>query len=162
MACEILTQGRCEPVFPSKLLQGGKISSDHQNIIVVESSNGNIVLDCQIKSCNSQVAIVKFLHETYQERAQSANVHEKKNTNDLHVELGHPSKVITHATTKSMGIQVNGNFKLCEDCTQGKAEMSRVCKKVAAYSKILGEQLFFHIISPATPNLEVKSIGYLS
>ena len=34
----------------------------------------------------------------------------KKNINNVHVELGHPSETITHATAKALGIQVTGTL----------------------------------------------------
>ena len=70
MACEMLPKVRLN-LFPltCKLLHGNKITSDHQNNIVVESSEGDIVLDCHIKTCNGWVTGVEFLHETSQEGA---------------------------------------------------------------------------------------------
>ena len=54
-----------------------------------------------------------------QERAQLAAALPKKNVNDLHAKLGHPSKVITHATTRFMDIHVTHMFKPCKDCALG-------------------------------------------
>ena len=133
-----------------ELLHGNEIVCDHQNNIVVESSKGVIISDFWIKTHGGWVAGVKFLHETNQEKAQSTTSLHKKNINDLHIELGNPSKVITNATTKLMGIQVTNTFKLFEDCALGKANKSRVCKKAVACSKILEERLFFVISSPST------------
>ena len=48
-------------------LQGNKISSDPWNNIVVNSSKGDIILDHQIKTCNSWVDRVEFLLETVKE-----------------------------------------------------------------------------------------------
>ena len=69
---------------------------------MVKTSDGKIILDCQIKTHEGWVVGVEFLQEISQERAQSATALHKKNTNDLHVELGHPSKTITCATAKPM------------------------------------------------------------
>ena len=44
-----------------KLLQGNNITSDHQVNIVVESTKGNIILECHIKTCENWVARDKFL-----------------------------------------------------------------------------------------------------
>ena len=85
-----------------KLSEGNTITSDHWN--------RQYSLDCQIKSHGGWVARVKFLHETRHEMAQSTTAHKQKNINDLHVELGHPSEVITCIITKSIGIQVTGMF----------------------------------------------------
>ena len=87
---------------------------------------------------------------------QSATAPCKKNINDLHIELGHPSKSITNATTKAMGIQVMGTFKPCKNCTLGKAKWQGVSKKAVAWSKTLGERLFFDISSPLTPTFGGK------
>ena len=120
------------------LLQHNKISNDHQNNIMIKSFKGDIALDHQIMTHDDWVARIKFLHENNQEKTQCITAHKNININDLHVELAHPSKVITNATTKSICIQVAGTFKLCEDCTLGKAKEGRVCKKSVAHSKILG------------------------
>ena len=103
-------------------LKEKRIACDHHNNIVVNSSNDNIILDCQIKTRNGWVARVKFLCKANNEITVSATALLKKNVNDLHVELGHPSKTITHSNAKAIGIQVTGTFKLCEDCTLGKAK----------------------------------------
>ena len=108
-----------------KHLQGKKISSDHQNNIMVKSTDANIILDCQIKTHAGWVAGVKFLPEQSDEMVQSATAPSKKNINNLHVELGHPSKSIT---TKAMHIKVNSTFNLCKDCALGKAKQGAVSK----------------------------------
>ena len=89
-----------------KLSQGNNILNDQQNNIGIKCANGDIVLDCWIKTCDGWVAIVEFLHNINEEKDQSTTVLHKKNVNNLHVKLGHPSKAITHATAKAMGIQV--------------------------------------------------------
>ena len=71
-----------------KLSQGNKISSDKTN--VVSTPNGNIVLDCRIKTHDGCVAGVDFIQNPINERAVSATAHIKQNIKDLHVELGHP------------------------------------------------------------------------
>ena len=139
-----------------ELSEGNKISSDHCNNIMVKSSDGNIVLDCQMKTHDSWVTQVEFLQGTSQERAQSATALYKKNINDLHAELGHTSKTITHATAKAMDIQLTSTFKSCEDCTLGKAKKIRESKKTVGCSKILGEMLFFDVSSPSTPTFVGK------
>ena len=82
-----------------------RITSDHQNNIMVESTNSDIILDCQIKTHDGWAARVKFLYETSNERVQSATASWTKNINDLHCDLGHPSEYFTNATTKAMGLQ---------------------------------------------------------
>ena len=130
---------------------GNKISSDHQNNMVVSSMNGNIILDCQIKTHNGWVVRVKLSQETHEKREQTAMAPLKKNINNLQVELGHPSKSITHATAKALDIEITSTFKPYEDCTLGKAKQQAVSKKAVPHSKILGERLFFDISSPSTP-----------
>ena len=66
---------------------------------------------------------------------QSATALCKKNINE-HVELNHPSKSIIHVSTKAMGMQVMGTFKLCEDCTVGNAKQQGMSQKAVAWSKI--------------------------
>ena len=57
-AHEVLPQGRCKPVLPNMQTFAGKnISSIHQNIMVASTNeDGNIVLDCQIKTHDGWVA----------------------------------------------------------------------------------------------------------
>ena len=103
---------------------------------MVMSTDGNIILDCQIKTYDGWVTRVKFIWEISDDRAQSATAPCKKNINNLHVELCHPSISIIPATTKAMGIQVIGNFKQHEDCALGKAKQQAVSKMPTAWSKI--------------------------
>ena len=118
MDCEVLQQSSCESVFPDmKTFAREKIKSVHKNHIVVHSSENNIIPNCPIKTHDSCVARVKFLQETSPEMTQLANILNRKNVNDLQVELGHPSNVITQATAKSMGINVT--FKSCKSYTRG-------------------------------------------
>ena len=96
-----------------------------------------------------------------EDRTQSATALHKKNINDLHVEVGHPSQSITHATAKVMGIQVTSTFKPCEDFTLGKVNENGVSKKAVACSKFLGKRLFFDINSPSTLTFEGKKYWQL-
>ena len=66
--------------------------------------DGNIILNRQIKAHDGWVDGVIFLQETGNDRVQSATAPWKENINNFHVELSHPSKFITCATTKTMGI----------------------------------------------------------
>ena len=109
-----------------ELLQGNRIASDHHNNIVVNTLNGDIILDCQIKSHDGRVTRDDFLCKANNEKTVSATTLLKKNVNDQHVELVHPSKTITHAMAKDLGIQVTGTFKSCEDCALGKAKQCAV------------------------------------
>ena len=88
---------------------------------------------------------------------QSTAVPCKKNVNDLHIELSHPSKSITHTTAKAMGIQVTGIFKPYEDYAMGKAKQQGISKKAVAQSKILGKRLFIDVSSPSTPSFGDKN-----
>ena len=145
-----------------ELLQRNKISRDHQNNIVVKSIKGNIILDCQIKTWDDCIARIEFLQETVEEWAQSGTVSCKKNINDLHIEIGHPSESISHAITKDMGIQVMGTFKLCEDCALGMAKHQGVSKQALAWSKFLKEKLLFNLNTLSLLLLVVRSMGYWS
>ena len=90
-----------------KLLQENEIKSDHRNNIMVQFSNGGIILDCWIKICDGWVAEVKFLWETGHKRTQLAKTSTRKDITGLHIKLGHPSEVITIATGKSIGINLS-------------------------------------------------------
>ena len=123
---------------------------------MVNTLTGNIILDCRIKTHDGWVAGVNFLRDSNNERAVSVTALHKKNINDLHIELGHPSKTITHITAKALGIQVTGMFEPCEDCALGKAKQWSVSKKAVPWLQILGERLFFDISSPSTPTFGGK------
>ena len=140
--------------------QRNNISSDCQNNIMVSSMNSNIIFDCWIKSHDDWLAGVKFLQETSDKMAQSATALCKKNINNLHVELKHPSKSITYVTAKTLGIQVSGTFKPCEGCTLGIVKQQAKSKKAVSHSKILGKRFFFNISSLSTPLLAVCDTGY--
>ena len=86
-----------------KLLQGKAVVCYMESIII---------LDYQINTHDSFVARVNFLQATSDEMTQSAAAPCKKNDNNLHAELGHPSKSISHATAKALGIQVTSTFNL--------------------------------------------------
>ena len=92
----------------------------------------------------------------HNEKTQTATTLCKKNINNLHVELRHPSETITHATAKALSIKVINTFQLCEDCVLGKSKQCTVSKKVVPHSKIMGKRLFFDISSPSTPTFGSK------
>ena len=143
MACEVLPYCRCKPVFLNvQTLTGNKISSNQLNNIMINTPTGNIRLDHQIKTCNGWVAGVDFLWASNDERAVSATAPFKRNVNDLHIELGHPSEAITRSTTNGLGIQVTGMFKPCKDCALVKAKQCAVSKKAVLHLQILGERFF--------------------
>ena len=120
------------------------------------TSNDDIILDCQIKTCDGWVAGVDFLWASNDKRAVLAMTLPKKDINDLHIELGHPSEAITWSTAKALGIEVTGMFKSCEDCALGKAKQCTVSKKAVPLLQVWGERLFFDISSPSTPTFGRK------
>ena len=89
---------------------------------MINTPNGDIVLDRQIKTHGSWVAGVDFLRASVDNRAVSATALPKQNINNLHVELGHPLEAIMRSTAKDLGIQVTGTFKPSKECTLGKAK----------------------------------------
>ena len=105
-----------------ELSRGNRISSDEANNIVITTPNGNIVLDRRIKTHDGWVAGVDFLRNVTDEKAVSATALIKRDINDLHVALGHPSEAITRSTAKNFNIQVTGTFEPCEDCATVKVK----------------------------------------
>ena len=93
--------------------------------------DGDIILDCCIKTHDGWVVRVKLLGKS-DNSAQLATAPFRKYIYALHVELGHPSKSITHTTAKVIGIQVTTIFQSCEDCTLDKAKQGAVHKKAVA------------------------------
>ena len=142
MACEVLPQGRFS--LTCELSHENKIASDQQNNIVVNTPTDNIILDCWIKTCDSWVAGVDFLCKTNDERAVSATTLPKRNINNLHIELGHPSKTITHATVKALSIQVTSTFQPCEDCTLAKAKQWAFSKAVPHSKNFRGKAFLWY------------------
>ena len=140
-----------------KLLQGSKILSDCKNNIITQSTGGNIILACRLKTHNGWIASVKFLQETGHERSHlTKSLIQKKDINILDAELGHPSKVITYATGRAMKLHLTGMFSLCEYYALGKARKGNISKKTAERLKSFGERLFFDISSPSTPTIGGK------
>ena len=78
---------------------------------MVNTSTGNIILDCRIKTHDGWVAGVDFFCKAYDEWAVSATTLPKRTVNNLHVDLDHPSETITQATTKALSIQVTSTIK---------------------------------------------------
>ena len=102
MACEVLHQSRYDSALPNiQFSQGNKIKDDPGNNIMIQSSNGNIILDYQGKTHDGWVARVEFLQETGHIKGQLAKLLIRNDINDLHIELSHPSEVITHASNGS-------------------------------------------------------------
>ena len=97
-----------------KLSQGSNILSDCKSNIVIQSESGNIIIDCQIKTCDGWLAEVEFLQDIGPERAQLAMSSVQRNI--MHVKLCHPSKVITLATGRAMDLHLSGTFNPCESC----------------------------------------------
>ena len=137
-----------------KLLQGNKISSDHN--IVGNTLTSDIILDHQIKTCDGWVAGVNILQDNNNDRAVSATALPKRSINNLHVELCHSFEKITLITTNALSIQVTSTFKLCEDFALHKANQCAVSKKDVPQMQILGEGLIFNISSPSTPTFDRK------
>ena len=123
---------------------------------MVNTPTGDTILDHWIKTHNGWVARVDFLCEANNKRAISFTAVPKRNINNLHDDLGYPSKTITQAITKSLGIQVTGTIKPCEGCALSKARHWVVSKKAVPHSKILSEKLVFDISSPTTPTFGGK------
>ena len=103
-----------------ELLQGNMISSNNANNIVMITPIGNIFLDRRIS--DSWVAGVNFYRNAINKKDVFVTAFVKRDINNLHVELSHPSEAIMRSTAKNFGIQVTGTFRPCEDCALGKAE----------------------------------------
>ena len=96
--------------------EGTRLKSDKKNIMT-HSSEGNIILDLHIKIHDNWVVGVESLWETGQESMLFSNTFIRKEIYYLNTKLSHPSEVITHTTTKIMGIHITRTFKPCEDCS---------------------------------------------
>ena len=147
MAHKALHQGRCKPVFPDmQNLTGGKTEKQPQEKYFGAIFKRQYGLRLSFKTGDSQVARVKFLWETGNKRAQWANAFTKKDINDLHAHLGHPS----------IWICLTGMFRLWENCALGKAKKGFISKKAVVCSKILAAKIYFDISSPLTPTFGDK------
>ena len=94
-----------------------------------------------IKTHYNWVAIVKFLQEVSDKRAQSATAPHKKNINNLHVELGHPSESITHPPLKpsvSKSLVPSNHVKIAH----GSKPNNKQCAKKMLLDQKLRERVF--------------------
>ena len=124
---------------------------------MIQSTGGDIILDYQIKTHDWCIARVEFLQETLPKRAHLAKLlMQKKDINVLYAELVHPSDIITHATSKTMGLHLTITFNTCEDCALGKAKRAMLVKQLSSTPNFLGERPFFDISSPLTTTLGGK------
>ena len=123
-------------------LQENMTKGDHRNNIMVQSSKRDIILDCCIMTCDDQQPELN----SFKKLAMKVPSSPRKILMTYK-----PSYVITHATTKAMGIHLTGTFRPCKDCAIGNEKMGCIGKKDVVRSKILRERLFFDINSPFTP-----------
>ena len=86
-------------------LAGKKIASDQHNNIVVNTPTGDIILDPQIKTHDGWVTGVDFLCKAKNERAVSATTLPKRNVNNIHIELGHPSETSPEQLLKPLAFK---------------------------------------------------------
>ena len=124
------------------LLQGDKTKIDHKNNIVIQSFNCNIILGCQIKTHDYWIARVEFFQETGHERSQLVRSSTEKDIYVLHIDLGHPSKVITYENGREMGLHLTGIFKPHEDCTPGMTKEGHIIKGCQALQNLGREAVF--------------------
>ena len=83
-----------------KLLQGRTLSNDHQNNIMVNSTHGNIIVNCWIKTYDGWEARVNFLGKQWWEGTISYSPLQEKYQQPPYW-TQHPSQSITHATAKA-------------------------------------------------------------
>ena len=69
------------------------------------------------------------------------------NVNRLHNQLAHCCEATTRKTAKSLGYELTGDYKVCEDCVKGKAKQKKLPKSVESKSTKPGEMMMFDISS---------------
>ena len=104
----LLNRVRKQEQTCSELAQEAKMSSDSMKNIVLDTSDGWIVIDWRITARDEWVAEVDFIHEDFCEKA-NAVIQKKKVINEFHLELGQPLKAITRTTGKDLNL----NWQVC-------------------------------------------------
>jgi hypothetical protein len=69
----------------------------------------------------------------------------KEDINKFHRKLGHPSKEITIATAKHLGVKLDGSWDECEECMLGKARKKNLKSNSMNKSTKAGERFGFNI-----------------
>ena len=151
---EVLHQRMCEVI-----LQWRKFVSDCKNNIAIQSTEGDIILDNQIKTHDSWVAKVEFLQGIGLKRAQEAMSLIQKDINIVHADIGNPSEVITHDTGRAMGLYLTDTFKPCGLCP-GKRKKGQSKQKNCQMLQNFGRKAVLQHQLHQLPLLDVRSIGY--
>ena len=100
------------------------MSNDRMKNIVLDTSDGQIVLDQRIETRLGWVAGVNFIYEDSNKKAHAVNenVYPMKFARErMNVELGHQLAAIMRATGKVINFKLTGTFETCEDCALQKA-----------------------------------------
>ena len=71
----------------------------------------------------------------------------KFNVMKFHEVLGHPSEQTTRRTAEYYGIELTGQFGVCENCGRAKSRQKNTSKDTVVRSKVAGERLFIDISS---------------
>ena len=77
----------------------------------------------------------------------------RKNTNELHVEHGHPLEASMKATGEAMNLKLTGTFNMCEDCTLDKEKKAGESTFLVERSTIKNKMFFIDISSPSTVSI---------
>jgi hypothetical protein len=109
-----------------------------------------------MRSTNGSVSGIKlFVNESpVVYNSLSARFYGKKvGINESHKMLGHCGSDRLEKTTKIQNLKLNGEFKICEQCTIAKARQKNVNKDWKGGSQVPGKQLYLDISS-------IKELSY--
>ena len=114
-------------------------------MVLTYADGDKIVFDRRMTTNDGWIAGVEILPMV----AEHANVAtakteqklKRKDVNELHAELGHPSEDVTRATGAARGMKVVGTFAPCENCALSKAKQTKVSKIPAERSQTRGKRL---------------------
>jgi hypothetical protein len=128
----------------NEALKNGWSLSNDKDVICLSCGNSTMRFDTKDECGNGHVMCCKIIPNIIKNEKLNniVSINKKNiNINDLHVILGHPSEDKTRLTAKEMGLEVFGEFKICEDCHMGKARRKKLSKIPKAKTGVPFENL---------------------
>ncbi len=163
-----VARGLEEPLFSitCELSNGAKLASNKNNNLVLKYEDGrDIIFDCRFKTRDGWVAGVELCPSS-DETEKTAKVVKKtstkikhKDVNELHAELGNPSKDVTRATGTSLGYKMMEKLLRAKTVPSARQNKPRRTKYQLKGPKRKVNAYFWTLACPRRQALAVKSIG---
>jgi hypothetical protein len=127
----------------NEALKNGWSLSNENEIICLKHEDSIMRFDRRDDCGNGHVMCCKIIPTLIIKNDKLNNIKNGKNwdINDLHVALGHPSEDKTRLTAKALGVEVYGEFAICQDCHMGKARRKKISKIPTVKTSIPFENL---------------------